>query len=184
MPIHPIQPYSTFARKRCRPPPQPGSNGRNTAAMLDTATSEVSLRPSSSDAPISTPLGKRVSIILLTYNCAHRLERILDETLAAGVPVIAVDNGSRDGTVDILAARKGISLVRLPRNIGAAARNVGAEAATTPYIAFCDDDGWYERDGLELACDLLDEHPTCGLINARIFVGPQEDLDPISAEMA
>jgi GT2 family glycosyltransferase len=83
----------------------------------------------------------------------------------------------------VLAKREGISLIRLPLNIGAAARNVGAEAAKTPYVAFCDDDGWYERDGLALGCDLLDRHPTLGLINARIFVGPQEDLDPISEEM-
>lgn len=136
------------------------------------------------DARSSLPLGERISIVLLTYNCAHRLERILDETLALGVPVIAVDNGSADSTAEVLAEREGIQLIRLSRNIGAAARNVGAQAARTPYVAFCDDDGWYERDGLAIACDLLDQHPTLGLINARIVVGPQEDLDPISEEMA
>jgi GT2 family glycosyltransferase len=55
---------------------------------------------------------------------------------------------------------------------------------TTPYVAFCDDDGWWERDGLERAARLLDEHPRLALVNARIMVGDQGALDPISAEMA
>jgi GT2 family glycosyltransferase len=149
--------------------------------MLDSAISAVSARP---DFHSSAPLRERITIVLLTYNCAHRLQRILDETLALDVPVIAVDNASHDGTADVVAERDGVQIIRLPANIGAAGRNLGAVAARTPYIAFCDDDGWYERDGLVLACDLLDEHPSLGLINARIFVGPQADLDPISAEMA
>lgn len=140
--------------------------------------------PTTSTSRAVTPLRQRITIVLLTYNCAHRLQRILDETLALGVPVIAVDNASHDETARVLAEREGVQLIRLPLNIGAAARNVGASAARTPYVAFCDDDGWYERDSLALACDLLDRHPSVGLINARIFVGPQRDLDPISAEMA
>ena len=48
----------------------------------------------------------------------------------------------------------------------------------------CDDDGWYERDGLVTAADLLDDHPDLALVDARILVGPEERLDPISAEMS
>jgi GT2 family glycosyltransferase len=125
-----------------------------------------------------------VTVVLLTYNCAERLDRVLDEVLALGVPVVAVDNGSTDGTADVLARRPAMTLVRLARNIGAAGRNVGAEVAETPYVAFCDDDGWYERAGLEHACALLERHPQLALVNARILVGDEERLDPISAEMA
>jgi N-acetylglucosaminyl-diphospho-decaprenol L-rhamnosyltransferase len=152
--------------------------------MLDIAASDVGVRPRPSDSRTSSLLGERVTVVLLTYNCAHRLGCILDELLALDVPVIAVDNGSHDSTADVLAHRNGVQVIRLPLNIGAAGRNVGAAAASTPYVAFCDDDGWYEREGLALACDLLDQHPSLGLINARIFVGPREELDPISEEMA
>lgn len=138
----------------------------------------------SADRRSAAPLDERITVVLLTYNCAHRLQRVLDETLALDVPVIAVDNASHDETPAVLAERDGLQVIRLPRNIGAAGRNVGAAAARTPYVAFCDDDGWYERDSLALACDLLDEHPSVALINARIVVGPQQELDPISAEMA
>ncbi|MVA74884.1 glycosyltransferase [Auraticoccus sp. F435] len=132
-------------------------------------------------APV--PLAQRVTVVLLTYNCAHRLDEVLDHLLALGVPLVAVDNASGDGTVDVLR-RRGVEVHRLPRNIGAAARNVGVELARTPYVACCDDDGWYEREGLVLAADLMDRHPVLAVVNARILVGPEQRLDPISAVMA
>ncbi|HYI53690.1 MAG TPA: glycosyltransferase [Microlunatus sp.] len=125
----------------------------------------------------------RVSVVLLTYNCGPRLEPILDRLEALSVPVIAVDNASSDDTVRVLRHR-GVELIQLPENIGAAARNVGVERARTPYVATCDDDGWFEADGLEIAADLLDRHPDLALVNARILVGADDHLDPISAEMA
>ncbi len=129
-------------------------------------------------------LGEKLSIVLLTFNCANRIGAILDQLMSLGVPVVAVDNGSADGTADLLASRPGLEVVRLSHNTGAAGRNAGAERVQTPYVAFCDDDGWYERDGLEMACEVFDRHPELGLINARILVGKENRLDPISAEMA
>jgi GT2 family glycosyltransferase len=129
-------------------------------------------------------LRERVSIVLLTYNCAHRLTPILAELLALDVPVIAVDNGSSDHTVDLLRDFQAVEVIALEHNIGAAARNVGAQRTLTPYVAFCDDDGWFERDGLARAADALDAHPTLGLVNGRIMVGDGQRLDPISVEMA
>ncbi|HET9873278.1 MAG TPA: glycosyltransferase [Propionibacteriaceae bacterium] len=136
--------------------------------------------------PIPTPtqnLAERVTVVLLTYNCASRIEEVLRHLLDLDVPVIAVDNASTDGTADVVS-RFDVELIRLPQNVGAAGRNAGAAAATTAYVAFCDDDGWYEREGLEAACDLMDAHPRLGLVNARILVGTQGRLDPISAEMS
>jgi GT2 family glycosyltransferase len=130
-------------------------------------------------APVDT-----VSVVLLTYNCGHRLDPILDRLLALDVPVIAVDNGSADDTVAVLRGRPGIEVIRLDRNIGAAARTVGIERAETPYVACCDDDGWWEPEGLRVAAELLDDAPKLAVVNARILVGDDQRLDPISAEMA
>jgi GT2 family glycosyltransferase len=129
-------------------------------------------------------LAARVSVVLLTYNCGHRLDPILDRLLDLGIPLIAVDNASADDTVEVLRRRPEIEVIALDRNIGAAARTIGIEQAETPYVACCDDDGWYEADGLIRAADLLDESPKLALVNARILVGAEERLDPISAEMA
>jgi GT2 family glycosyltransferase len=124
-----------------------------------------------------------VTVVLLTHNCASRITPIVERLLALGPPVIAVDNASEDGTADVLAGHP-VRLVRLPRNIGAAGRNVGAELAQTPYVAFCDDDGWYSADGLQRAADVLDRHPRLALVGARILVEPDGHLDQICEEMA
>lgn len=130
------------------------------------------------------PLRDRLTVVLLTYNCAHRIAGIVEQLLELDVAIVAVDNASSDGTADVLRAFAEVDVLELPVNIGAAGRNAGAERARTPYVAFCDDDGWYERDGLDAACDLFDAHPRLGLINARILVRAEQRLDPISIEMA
>ena len=137
-----------------------------------------------SSAPDAGELRDRVTIVLLTYNCAHRLRLVLDELAALDVPLIAVDNASEDQTARLLRGVERIEVIELDRNIGAAARNVGLSRATTPYAAFCDDDGWYERDGLIRAADALDRYAELALVNGRILVGDQQRLDPISTEMA
>jgi GT2 family glycosyltransferase len=130
-----------------------------------------------------TTLRERVSIVLLTYNCGSRLVPILDRLTTVDVRIVAVDNASSDDTVAVLEKYEDVEVVRLDRNIGAAGRNVGLRRTTTPYVAFCDDDGWYEQDALAHAADLLDAYPRLGLVNARILVGTRNTLDPISAIM-
>jgi N-acetylglucosaminyl-diphospho-decaprenol L-rhamnosyltransferase len=129
-------------------------------------------------------LAERVTVVLLTYNCGHRLRQVLDHLGRLGVPIVAVDNASRDATAAILHEYDGVDVVQLSSNIGAAARNRGAERVQTPYIAFCDDDGWFERAGLEVAVAALERYPELALVNARILVGPDDRLDPVCAEMA
>jgi GT2 family glycosyltransferase len=137
-------------------------------------------RPATTD----NPLVDQLTVVLLTFNCAHRLAPILDRLASLGLPVIAVDNASTDGTASVISARPGIELVSLEKNIGAAGRNIGARLARTPFVAFCDDDGWYEPGGLTAAVAQFDRHPRLALVNARILVKQQAYLDPISVEMA
>jgi N-acetylglucosaminyl-diphospho-decaprenol L-rhamnosyltransferase len=128
----------------------------------------------------------RLGVVLLTYNCAHRLDLVLDRLLTLDRPIVAVDNASVDATRGVLFRRR-VTTVALPRNIGAAARNIGARRLHldhgSEYVAFCDDDGWYEPDGLDIATKLLDEYPELALVNARIVVGDERTLDPITVEM-
>jgi GT2 family glycosyltransferase len=51
-------------------------------------------------------------------------------------------------------------------------------------VAFADDDSWWAPGALDLAVDLLDAHPRTGLLAARIEVGADGQLDPVSADMA
>ncbi|MEU8341511.1 glycosyltransferase [Spirillospora sp. NPDC048832] len=121
-----------------------------------------------------------VTIVVATRDRAPELRQSLRRHAA---PVIVVDNASADGTAE--AAREaGATVLRLPGNRGAAARNAGAERAGTRYVAFADDDSWWAPGALERAVEILDAHPRTALLAARVLVGPGERLEPVSAQMA
>jgi GT2 family glycosyltransferase len=75
-------------------------------------------------------------------------------------------------------------LITLRHNIGAAARNAGVRQASTPYVAFCDDDTWWEPGALAKAVELFDASPTVAVLSARVLVGAEGKEDPTCAEMA
>ncbi|GAA0952335.1 glycosyltransferase family 2 protein [Actinocorallia libanotica] len=127
------------------------------------------------------------TIVIATRDRRRELARTLEHLLALPERprVTVVDNGSRDGTADLVARRfPGVDLIRLGRNHGSAARNLGVRAARTPYVAFSDDDSWWEPGALRRAADLLDAHPRLALISAATLVGPGRDPDPLNAVLA
>jgi GT2 family glycosyltransferase len=100
-------------------------------------------------------------------------------------PIVLVDNGSTDGTVEaVRAAHPDVTVIPLERNAGAVARTLGAARAGTPFVAFTDDDSWWAPGDLARAVEIMRAHPRLGLLSARILVGPEEELDPVCTEMA
>ena len=91
-----------------------------------------------------------VSIIVPVYNVQPYLrqcmEGLIGQTLR-DIEIICVDDGSTDGSSDILAeyaAKDERIRVITQENAGlSAARNTGLDAATAPLIMFCDSDDWY-----------------------------------------
>jgi GT2 family glycosyltransferase len=127
-----------------------------------------------------------VGIVIATRNRRDDLLRTLDRLAAtdADSPVVVVDNGSQDGAPRaVRAAHPDAGLIELQRNAGAAARTVGARALRTPVVAFSDDDSWWARGALRRVAEVFAEHPSLGLVAARILVGPEERLDPTCARM-
>jgi GT2 family glycosyltransferase len=129
----------------------------------------------------------RLTVVIMTRDRRAELLRTLGRLrdLPVGPAIVVVDNGSTDGTTAAVAAvHPEVRVVPLGRNRGAVARNIGVHLARTPYVAFSDDDSWWEAGGLERAADLFDAHPRLGLIAARILVGPERVPDPVNALMA
>jgi GT2 family glycosyltransferase len=129
----------------------------------------------------------RVTVVIATRDRRDELLHTLGQlaALPERPPVVVVDNGSTDGgPAAVRAAHPGVRVIELGRNRGAPARNVGVEAAATPYVAFADDDSWWAPGALARAAGVLDTHPRLAVLAARTLVGPDERLDPVCAEMA
>jgi GT2 family glycosyltransferase len=128
----------------------------------------------------------RVAVVVITHQRRDELLLAVDRLLALPEQphVVVVDNGSTDGTADAVRARfPAVELIASPENLGAVGRNVGVGRLDTPYVAFCDDDTWWEPGSLRAAADVLDAHPRLAVVTARILVEPGSREDPIVAEL-
>lgn len=128
----------------------------------------------------------RVAVVVITHDRRSELDRTLRRLrdLPERPRVVVVDNASSDGTAD--AVRRDhpwADLLAAGENLGAVGRNVGVARVSTPYVAFCDDDTWWEPGSLAAAADALDANPDVAVVTARIVVEPGGREDPIVAEL-
>ncbi len=128
-----------------------------------------------------------VTVVIATLNRRDELFRTLQQvsTLPERPALIVVDNHSADGTPEaVRRAFPEVTLIPLPANLGAAARNIGVQLAATPYIAFNDDDSWWQPGALAVAVKMLEHDPHLGLIAGHILVGADKAPDPTCLMMA
>ena len=111
---------------------------------IDSRNMPVANHPSSRAVSGTPP--DRFSVIVPLFNCKKELRECLDSLLAAArkygnAEVIVVDNGSTDGSYEILKSEyPGVTALRYPDLSIAALRNRGVEAATGEYLTFIDAD--------------------------------------------
>ncbi len=92
-----------------------------------------------------------VSIVVCSYNGARTLKDCLDSLQHLHYPsyeVIFVDDGSRDGTQEIMKAYPGVRNIAQTNQGLSFARNVGIAAARGEVVAFTDSDCMADRDWL------------------------------------
>ena len=127
-----------------------------------------------------------IAVVIATRNRRTGLLPVIERLtrLPEDPEIVVVDNASDDGTALAVARRfPEVRVIALDRNLGAAARTVGAASVRAPWIAFSDDDSWWEPGSLSRAASLFRKHPTLGVLAARVLVGPQGDLDPTCRAM-
>jgi GT2 family glycosyltransferase len=128
-----------------------------------------------------------ITVVIATHNRRRILLQTLRQltSLPEQPAIIVVDNASTDGTPNTVHQHfPQVKVLRLSKNIGAAARNVGVQHAVTPYVALSDDDSWWHAASLAQAAELMNAHPQIGVIAAKTLVGEAESLDPICYDMA
>lgn len=123
---------------------------------------------------MTTPI--RVSVVISTRNRATVLPKALNGLLGqTGHPpfeVIAVDNGSTDGTADVIRSKlSGLPQLRyvLEPQLGLPhGRNAGVRAARGAIIAFTDDDVVVPPDWVATIARVFDAHPDVDVIGGRV----------------
>ena len=130
----------------------------------------------------------RVSVVMVTRDRRELLARALDALAVQTRPadeVLVVDNGSSDGTGQLLAERvhaqqpPGLQLVPAPASLSVAeARNAAVAASSGEVIAFTDDDCRPRPQWLEAL--LAGFAGGVGLVQGRTVADPSLELRPLS----
>jgi GT2 family glycosyltransferase len=110
--------------------------------MSTSTTDPASARPpeawSTADARLAPPPEQTVdcAVVVVTYNSADHISALLDSLPAAAgnlrIRCVIVDNGSRDGTVELLSTRRDVTLIETGRNLGYAGGINVARASCGP----------------------------------------------------
>lgn len=96
----------------------------------------------------------RVALIIPVYNHGASLPEVIRQAQSLHLPMYVVDDGSTDGTAELLAALEGIIVLRHPVNRGKGAAlltGFAAAAATSDWALTIDADGQHcPADAVEL----------------------------------
>lgn len=117
-----------------------------------------------------------VSVIVPAYNYERWVAAAIDSALAQDYPrdrleVIAVDDGSTDGTPEVLASfGDAIRVIRRPNGGLNAATETGVLAARGELITFLDADDAWPADRIRLLVDALTANPQAGVAYGDMLV--------------
>lgn len=115
----------------------------------------------------------RVSVLVPAFNRADYIKETVDSVLTQDYPnveLIVVDDGSTDGTFEILSEYAGRGKLKLLTHPGrenkgqSAALNLALDAASGEFIAILDSDDLFLPGKLSTQVEYLNKHPDVGLV--------------------
>ncbi len=130
-------------------------------------------------------MAAQAGVVIPSWNSVGLLPRCLDSLADQGLEpeLIVVDNGSTDGTVELLRERS-VAHVSLPENVGfAAAVNLGASRVAAPAVLALNADTVLEPGCLALLVEALDAEPGLGGVQPRLLQLEGEQRDQTSARL-
>jgi len=125
-----------------------------------------------------------ISVIIPTYNRIDVLPRALDSVFSQSDPltdVIVVDDGSDDGTADMVSAKyPEVKLIKQQNTGVSAARNRGIAESKGGWIAFLDSDDEWKPQKLERQIICIAENPDAVLIHTdEIWIRDGKRVNPM-----
>lgn len=119
-----------------------------------------------------------ISVVIPTYNRSRFVTKAIDSVLAQEFPaseIIVVDDGSKDDTLESLAAYgHRIRIISRPNTGISGARNDGIKTAGSDWIAFLDDDDEYTPERLRIAADAIRKYPDAVVHASNILIKSQD----------
>ena len=110
----------------------------------------------------------RVSVIIPVFNAAATVRSAVESALAQTFTdreIVAVDDGSSDGSLDILRSyQPQIRVLQRQHGGPSAARNLGIANSSGEYLGFLDADDLWMRDFLAKTVAVLESDPACVLV--------------------
>ena len=108
-----------------------------------------------------------VAVVVVTYNALPWIEPCLESV--RGVPTVVVDNGSSDGTPEVVRELfPEVEVVEQENRGLAAGWNVGLERTSGRYVLILNADAWLVGDALAQLVAFADEHPEAAMIGPRL----------------
>ncbi|HWH55440.1 MAG TPA: glycosyltransferase family 2 protein [Gaiellaceae bacterium] len=109
-----------------------------------------------------------VSVVVVTYNSRDWIERCLESV--RGNETIVVDNGSADGTVELVREKFPEARVVEQENVGmGAGNNTGMRLASGRYYLLLNSDAWVLGDAIERLVEFADAHPDAAVVGPRLL---------------
>ncbi len=115
------------------------------------------------------------AVIIANWNGAHHLRVCLDSLRAQthdNFEIIVVDNGSTDGSLEMLRRQyPGVRVLALEKNYGfVVACNRGAAMTTADVLVMLNNDTEVEPQWLEALCRALEAHPEAGSAASKMLL--------------
>lgn len=103
-----------------------------------------------------------IDIVIVNWNAGVQLKECIDSVLEHNIGqvsrIVVVDNGSADGSADLVAELPMVELIRTGANLGfGAACNIGAKAGRSPYILFLNPDTRIEANSISVPLAFMEE---------------------------
>ena len=107
-------------------------------------------------------------MVVVTWNALPWLEQCLESV--RGRDVVVVDNGSTDGSVELVRDRfPAVRLIEQENKGMGGGNNAGMRASNGRYFFLLNSDAWVVDDGLDRLIEFADAHPEAAVVGPKLL---------------